>query len=220
MHFTSLRLRQELTPGALLAPGATPTPKRSRFWNEPTSVVMLGSPSVGRKREMNHQNIEAIVRQHLSTVFRVLRRAGVSLADCDDLTQEVFLIVSRRLGDIEAGKERAFCMGVAVRKASDYRRAQARRPRLVDDARLEVISFAPSPEQLSVLSSQLNRLDALLQKLTPEQQEVFILVAIEEFSFEEAALALGVPTGTVSSRLHRARASLEALIQGKHPEKD
>lgn len=224
MQFTSLSL-SELpttsglhTPPPTLAPEPTAPALPSVRWNEPKSVVMLHPAHGSRDGAMKDKNIEALVRQHLPTVFRVLRRAGVALADCDDVTQEVFLTVARRQSDIEIGKERAFCVGVAVRKASDYRRAQARRPRLIDTAEFEVVSHALNPEQQSALVSQLTRLDLLLQKLAPEQQEVFILVSIEELSFEEAAHALGVPQGTVSSRLHRARAALEMLIQRQHPE--
>lgn len=208
-------------PSAAVFPsGAAPTSDpayRSKnaadWWNQRDSVVMLRATDADQTKEMNQLNIEQIVRLHLSTVFRVLRRAGVAVSDCDDVTQEVFLVVARRIADVEPGKERAFCVGVAVRKASDYRRSVGRRPRLVENVELEAVSPSPNPEQATAISTQLTLLDTHLRQLSLEQQEVFILVAIEELSFDEAAHALGIPAGTVSSRLHRARAALLTLIE-------
>lgn len=66
------------------------------------------------------------------------------------------------------------------------------------------------PEQEDGLA--LRDLDRALQALPPEQREVMLLVALEELGYEEAARVLGIPTGTVMSRLFRAREKLRALI--------
>jgi len=51
--------------------------------------------------------------------------------------------------------------------------------------------------------------------LSPEQREVFLLVSLEDFSYEQVASALGIPTGTVMSRLSRARERLRSLLMGE-----
>jgi len=63
----------------------------------------------------------------------------------------------------------------------------------------------------------LRDLDAALRRLPPEQREVLLLVALEEMSYEEAADTLGVPIGTVMSRLSRAREKLRAMLSGLPP---
>ncbi len=89
--------------------------------------------------------------------------------------------------------------------------------------RIEYVGDDPLPD----LESRPTQSDALevrdlagaLQKLSPEQREVLLLVALEELSYDEAAKALGVPIGTVMSRLSRARERLRALLAGTEVER-
>ncbi len=60
----------------------------------------------------------------------------------------------------------------------------------------------------------LRDLDAAIRRLPPDQREVLLLVALEEMSYEEAAGSLGIPIGTVMSRLARAREKLRAMLSG------
>jgi RNA polymerase sigma-70 factor (ECF subfamily) len=84
--------------------------------------------------------------------------------------------------------------------------------------RIEYVGDDPLPD----LASRATQSDALevrdlagaLQKLSPEQREVLLLVGLEELSYEQAAKALGIPIGTVMSRLSRARERLRALLAG------
>lgn len=61
-------------------------------------------------------------------------------------------------------------------------------------------------------------LSSALQRLTPEQREVILLVGLEQLSYEETAKVLDIPIGTVMSRLSRARERLKALISGDETE--
>jgi RNA polymerase sigma-70 factor (ECF subfamily) len=61
---------------------------------------------------------------------------------------------------------------------------------------------------------QVRDLDRALQRLPPEQREVLLLVGVEELGYQEAADVLGIPIGTVMSRLSRARARLRAELEG------
>ena len=60
----------------------------------------------------------------------------------------------------------------------------------------------------------LRDLDAAIRRLPPDQREVLLLVALEEMSYDEAAGTLGIPIGTVMSRLARAREKLRAMLSG------
>ena len=63
----------------------------------------------------------------------------------------------------------------------------------------------------------LRDLDAAIRRLPPEQREVLLLVALEDMSYGEAAATLGIPIGTVMSRLARAREKLRAMMSGLPP---
>ena len=63
----------------------------------------------------------------------------------------------------------------------------------------------------------LRDLDAAIRRLPPEQREVLLLVALEDMSYDEAAGTLGIPIGTVMSRLARAREKLRAMLSGLPP---
>lgn len=63
----------------------------------------------------------------------------------------------------------------------------------------------------------LRDLDAAIRRLPPDQREVLLLVALEDMSYDEAAGTLGIPIGTVMSRLARAREKLRAMLSGLPP---
>lgn len=94
--------------------------------------------------------------------------------------------------------------------AVDARRREVRRP---PEASLDSVA----PSALAVPPAQLDRLaaDEVLQavgRLPQEQREVLLLVAVEGFGYREAAGVLGIPVGTVMSRLSRARERLSAML--------
>jgi RNA polymerase sigma-70 factor, ECF subfamily len=64
---------------------------------------------------------------------------------------------------------------------------------------------------------ELRDLDAAIRRLPPDQREVLLLVALEEMSYDEAAGTLGIPIGTVMSRLARAREKLRSMLSGLPP---
>ena len=86
---------------------------------------------------------------------------------------------------------------------------KARRELALDDATEAVLAGAPQSDPL-----QLRDLDAALRKLPVEQREVLLLVGLEQLSYAEVSKALGIPLGTVMSRLSRGRERLRALMAG------
>jgi RNA polymerase sigma-70 factor (ECF subfamily) len=157
-------------------------------------------PSEGRLRTM--------VSAHHGFVFRTVRRLGVPPADAEDATLQVFEVAHRRLGRLDPRAERTFLFRTAWRVAADARRAANRRidrhhdTEAIDRAQ----DGAPNPEQ-DVSERQMRAiLDAIVQSMPADLRAVFLLVELEEASAPEAASILGVPVGTVASRLRRARA--------------
>jgi RNA polymerase sigma-70 factor (ECF subfamily) len=75
--------------------------------------------------------------------------------------------------------------------------------------------FAQPPSEVDRLV--LRDLDAAIRRLPPDQKEVLLLVALEDMSYDETAGALGIPIGTVMSRLARAREKLRTMLSGLPP---
>jgi RNA polymerase sigma-70 factor, ECF subfamily len=163
--------------------------------------------------------VRSAVARHLGVVWRVLRRAGLNAADADDATQDVFWVLARRHEDVPERSERAFLVATAMRVASDRRRSKWQRS-VVEPIDEALRGTAPEPDEQADARRQLNLLDRALDLVDEAERRVFLLMDVEEFSKREAAEALGIPEGTVASRLRRARVSLrEALASIEGSEK-
>ena len=166
----------------------------------------------GRSSRQRDLRLEAVAREHLPFVWRVMRRLGLSVADADDAAQRVLLTVARRLDDIQPGCERAFLSRTATYIALKSQRSEKRRQ---EEARADVeveSDAASNPEDLLARRRTLAQLDALLQELPMDLRNVFVLFEIEGLSQEEITHALDLPKGTVASRLRRARKRLSTML--------
>jgi RNA polymerase sigma-70 factor (ECF subfamily) len=141
----------------------------------------------------------------------VLRRLGVPDADADDVLQEVFVIVHRKLPGFEGRSSvRTWLYSICVRVASDYRlRTRARR-----EAPSEVAEVAIEAGQEAHVETAQARilLDRVLDALDDSKRAVFVLHEIEELPMSEIASALECPVQTAYSRLHAARREFEAAV--------
>ena len=155
-------------------------------------------------------SFDSVVAEHGPYLWRVLRRLGVRTADVEDVWQETFIVVHRKLDGFEGrASVRTWLSAIAVRVASDYRnRAHRRREQATD----EVPEHDPSPatqHEDFVDGERRALLDRLLAELKPEQREVIALYEFAELPMQEVATALGCPLQTAYSRLHAARRALE-----------
>ena len=154
--------------------------------------------------------LEALYQSHHDVVWRVLRRNGLNEAQADDGAQQVFLVAMARLSDIVPASERAFLCGSAVLVARKLKQKHVREV-LSDEVPEQVSRSNPDAE----LEHRRNRrlLDSLLQRMADDLRAVFVLQEIEGLSKRETADALGIPQGTVASRLRRAKVGFEELLQ-------
>jgi RNA polymerase sigma-70 factor (ECF subfamily) len=151
-----------------------------------------------------------LVREQSRNVWRTLRRLGVPTDLLDDATQDVFIIASRKLDSIEAGVERSFLYGTALRVAANLRRScQARRCDPLDEHTNLPWQNAPDTEQLVHRKQLRELLDQILDKMPDDLREVFVLFELEKLTRSELADLLGLPAGTIASRLRRARELFE-----------
>ena len=152
----------------------------------------------------------SIDEQDVLALWRLLRRLGVSNADADDATQQVYLVVAERRAEILPGKERAFVYGTALRVAHSRSR---RRDRSVElDEPSTATDDAPGIEDLLDQREARRILDELLDQMPFDLRAVFVLFELEELSSVEIADALEIPRGTAASRLRRAREDFQTRV--------
>lgn len=156
-------------------------------------------------------DFEAVVAEHGPYLWRVLRRLGVRAADIEDVWQETFIVVHRKLGGFEGRSSlRTWLSAIAVRVASDYRsRAHRRREQATDDLPETSADAGNSQHDELVERQRRELLDRLIAELKPDQREVLVLYEFGELPMPEVAEALGCPLQTAYSRLHAARKALE-----------
>jgi RNA polymerase sigma-70 factor (ECF subfamily) len=160
-----------------------------------------------------------IFDRHAATLLRFLvRRVGPDAAD--GLVGDTFRVAFERRGsyDLDRPFARPWLYGIATNLLARHRRAEARR--LAALSRLAGQTAAGAPDQAAVpAEAAVERLDAqdrwptvasAIADLPPGERDALLLYAWEDLSYGDIAQALGIPVGTVRSRLNRARARLRA----------
>lgn len=157
------------------------------------------------------ERLKALATENFQFIWRSLRRLGVPPAAVDDAAQQVFEVASRRLGEIEPGRERAFLFKSALFVAAEGRRGAARHRERFPDALVEDLADpAPTPEEANEWARKRALLDEILMAMRLEERTVFVLFELEELSMAEIAEIVEIPPGTVASRLRRAREDFHA----------
>jgi len=183
----------------------------------PLSVRAVKEP-VLEARALVHADprvrVAEVFATHYAAIWRLLRRLGVSPSQLDDAAQEVFGVLLRRLGDVAHGKEASFLYGVALRVASnEVRRVKAApNPRELEQLSL-VADERPSPEDELGRRRERRLLDLALDRLPQDLRAVFVLAELEELEVARIAEIEGIPAGTVSSRLRRAREEFSKIAK-------
>ncbi len=177
-----------------------------------SSTWRVGAPGLVDGRS-DPARLRVLVDDHFEFIWRSVRRLGVPAADADDAAQQVFMVASRRLGEIEPGKERSFLFGTALRVAAEHRRSIARRREAPSVEREDPGDPGPGPDELTDRRRARELLDAILSALDLELRTVFVLFEIEELAAHDIAKLLGVPAGTVASRLRRAREEFQSAVK-------
>ena len=167
-----------------------------------------------------------VYRENVGFVWRSVRGLGVNHAAVDDVAQEVFLIVNRRLGDFEGRSSiRAWLSAIVVNVVRHHRRSMQRKsPHEIARAETPIDpellpASAPTPYEAAVQAEESRLLDRLLDELDDEKREVLVLAELEEMSVPELAAALDVKLNTAYSRLRLAREAFERAL-ARHRSRD
>jgi RNA polymerase sigma-70 factor (ECF subfamily) len=163
-----------------------------------------------------------VYADHADFVFASLQRFGIRDNDLEDLLQEVFVVVHRKLHTFDgSSRMTTWLYGICLRVAAAHRRrAHVRREQSVDP----VPEPAPStsrasrddPEAALQRGQARQQLESILDELDLDKRAVFVMFEIDELSCDEIAAVVGVPVGTVYSRLHAARAAFREAVARHH----
>jgi RNA polymerase sigma-70 factor (ECF subfamily) len=152
-------------------------------------------------------------------VWRSARGLGVADAALDDIVQEIFVIVHRRLRGFEGRSSvRTWLSGIVLNVVRHHRRGLARKsPRLAGGDEPVDPDQQASPDrdpfERAALSEHVHLLQRLLDSLDDEKREVLVLTELEELSAPEIAEALGINLNTAYSRLRLAREQFDAALR-------
>ncbi|MEY2934988.1 MAG: hypothetical protein RL033_5737, partial [Pseudomonadota bacterium] len=148
--------------------------------------------------------LEGWFREHFDAVWRLARRLGVPPALVDDVVQEAFITAERRAADIVDGSARSFLFQTTIKVSANCRRKHSHQQQLLAPLALHS-EPCPTAEQLLDGKQRRELLDWVLEQLPAEQRNVFVLYEVEGYNVPEIAELLELPSGTVASRLGRAR---------------
>jgi RNA polymerase sigma-70 factor (ECF subfamily) len=163
---------------------------------------------------VNPDRFGTIAERHFGAIYQYLaRRVGRDAAQ--DLGAETFVVAfsARNRYDLSRVNARPWLYGIATNLIRRHRRSELR----MLNAYVRSVPLARIDDQMEELSTQMDRVELLARaakafsKLDPEQRDALHLTAIEGLSYVETAEALGIPVGTVHSRVARARITLRDL---------
>jgi RNA polymerase sigma-70 factor (ECF subfamily) len=159
------------------------------------------------------RSFERVFEEHVGFVWRVLQHHGVQANDVEDATQEVFIVVSRKLSQLDGDTPiRSWLFGIARRVASaHHRKAHIRREHVTDAP--PNTSEQASQHDCAERSEALVLLTSVLGDLKEEQRLAFVLREVEQLTIQEVADALGCPLQTAYSRVRAAREHVLAAFR-------
>jgi len=187
--------------------------------HDPGSVVAGRRPS-SASLPAAPLDFDSVYDEHFAFVWRSARRLGIAPSALDDVVQDVFVVVHRRLPDFEGkASAKSWLFGIVLHVVRDARRTLRRKPahlggvgRSNDDVADVVDTDGSSPHDSAAKREAVQMLHAMLEAMPDDQREVFILSELEQMSVPEIALAVGANANTVYSRLRAARAEFERAV--------
>jgi RNA polymerase sigma-70 factor, ECF subfamily len=161
-------------------------------------------------------DVAEVYAQNAQFLWKSLYRMGVAEADLPDALQEVLLVVHRRLDSFDGSCQLGtWLFSICLRVAATARRTRRRRREEPMDSSTPTDRLVETnnPEQLALARDARRRLDLALDSLGPEKRAVLVMFELEGISCTEIAALLGVPKGTVFSRLANARQAFLHTLQ-------
>lgn len=181
-----------------------------------TRLALAASIEGDRDRACVRPSFDAIYEEHFAFVWRTARRLGVPEAAADDVVQDTFVVLHRRLAEYDGETAmRRWLVGILTRVVSDHRRRYRRKEAACvphpEESERALPSSAPPPSAEAEQAESVRLLGALLEEMDEDKREVLVLAQLEEMTVPEIAELLGANVNTVYARLRAARSEFEAL---------
>lgn len=176
----------------------------------PMSGAMAQDPTLLERAQRGDVDAVAeIYDRHHGPLCAFARRLLGNDAAAEDLVHDVFLVLPEVLRRADpSGSLRRFLMAVAANRAKHHFRAKCRYEKMAGRLAHEHIADVENPEQQTSRRALAARLARALDVLSFEQRVAFVLCEIEDHGSRDAAAILGIPEGTVRTRLFSARRAL------------
>ena len=156
----------------------------------------------------------ALYSQHFDFVFRNLRRLGVPAASLDDALQEVYLVVLRRIGDLQHDMHlKAWLFAIVIRVANNQRRSLRRRGIPEPLGELHLASLQPGPFDMTARTQAKQFLHRFLSSLDDNRRATFVMSELEQLTAPEIAQTLSANLNTVYSWLRTARIAFSKAVE-------
>ncbi len=171
-------------------------------------------------RRGNLDAFNELVLAYQNRVYNLAYRIMGDPAAASDATQETFIAAYRKLSTFRGGSFRSWLLRIVTNRCYDELRRHKRRPivsldNLVEEANPALVNDDESPEERVGRWELARFLQEAITTLPQDQRIVLVLSDVEGMAYAEIAATVGVPVGTVKSRLARARARLRDILQAR-----
>jgi RNA polymerase sigma-70 factor (ECF subfamily) len=179
----------------------------------------IGGQTIEALRRGEDEAFTLVVDALLGPVYRFLLRLSASSSTAEDLTQETFLAVWRNVNSFEGRSQfRTWVFGIAYRQYLRFREKPKLETVQLDGASDE--ADGTDPAELLLESEHRQRVREAVLRLPAIYREVLCTVHLEGMTYKDAAAILGLPIGTVKSRMHVALTLLRETLRGSEGEND
>lgn len=209
--------RESPRPNQAGSPVLACTPAEGRISGELDEMETIRAAQAGDLSAFNH-----LVGVHQDSIYGWVLSLVNDSDLAEDITQATFITAYEKLSIFRGGSLRAWLFTIARNRSFDELRRQKRRPILSLDnspdseEERDLLSFLPGqdlrPEDIYEANEQAIAIDRMIARLPATFQEVIRLVDLEEMDYNEAASVLGLPMGTLKSRLARARLKMREML--------
>jgi RNA polymerase sigma-70 factor, ECF subfamily len=184
----------------------------AQTWAEGSAVLLKASDKQATSPAEDAE-FQAFMQCHLRFAFRVAYALLRNRYDADDVVQDTFLRLYRKRAWRNLNDERAFLARVVWRIARDR---QLRPQHEHNGVQMGTITATDlSPEGTAVSNHTIARIHRLIDTLPEELRQPLVLAGLEEMTSAQIGAVLGIPEGTVRTRLQRARALLKQKLDAK-----
>lgn len=174
--------------------------------------VEIDARLIERIREGDALAVDALYRRHASSLLAYLTSFAGDREVAEEILQDTFVAAWHAAARYQARSSvRTWLYGIARRQAMNTLRRKSLP--VTDDSELDTLSGTePGPEQVVIAGARRQVVHEAISALSPIHREVLTLVFEHELSYDEIAVVLGVPNGTVKSRLSNARRALRSEL--------